>query len=308
MSPLSRAALTLVPMVPILILSLPAGASAQEEVVTPRAESAAEIPESREATPETGSTPAGEAEVSNYEFRNRFTRLLLQHPRELATILALDPRLLSNEAFLAGYPDLARFVAEHPEVRQDPSFYLVEFRHRRSGGNPLGELLEGFLIFGVFLLIALALAWLVRTIIEQKRWNRLSRTQSEVHNKILDRFGTSEELLEYVRTPAGTRFLESAPIPLHADRASQNPPLTRVLWSIQIGVVVAAAGLGMLLVSGQVGEENAHALLALGVIGLSVGAGFVASAAASLFLSRRLGLWEIPPRPAASEPPTPPSA
>ena len=43
-----------------------------------------------------------------------------------------------------------------------------------------------------------ALAWLIRTLIEQRRWKQLSRTQSDVHNKILDRFNTTEQLLEYI--------------------------------------------------------------------------------------------------------------
>jgi hypothetical protein len=155
----------------------------------------------------------------------------------------------------------------------------------------VGEVLEGLTNFAVFSLIAFALSWLVRTIIEQKRWSRLSRTQSEVHNKILDRFSTSGELLDYIRTPAGTKFLESAPIPLHTESAPQNAPLSRVLWSVQIGVVVAAASLGMILVSGRLEKESAQELFALGMIGASIGVGFIASALVSVFLSRRLGLW-----------------
>ena len=38
--------------------------------------------------------------------------------------------------------------------------------------------------------------------------------QYQVHNKLLDRFTSNEDLLAYVQTPAGRRFLESAPIPL----------------------------------------------------------------------------------------------
>jgi hypothetical protein len=132
----------------------------------------------------------------------------------------------------------------------------------------------------------------VRTIIEQKRWNRLSKTQAEVHNKILDRFGTTSELLEYVKTPAGTKFLESAPIPLHEEKVPQNAPLARVLWSIQIGVVLAVGALGMLLVSFRFEKESAQGLFAMGMIGFCVGAGFIASAIVSIVLSRRLGLWK----------------
>lgn len=308
MSHRTRAVLPLVlTLVLTLILALAVSASvrAQEEGAA-AAEAAAdppdtEPPDTLEATAEEAAA-AGETEATSYDTRDRFNRLLRQHPPELATILVLDPGLLSNDAFLAGYPELASFVAENPEVRHSPRFYLSDFAHRRESHGALDDVLEGFLILGVFALIALALAWLLRTIIEQKRWNRLSRTQSEVHNKILDRFGSSEELLEYVRTPAGTRFLESAPIPLHGERrGADNPPLTRLAWSIQIGVIVAAAALGMILVSFRFDAESAQALFALGAIALSIGFGFVASAAVSLFVSRRLGLWELPSRPSPSE-------
>lgn len=230
------------------------------------------------------------------ETRNQFAQLLRHHPPELATILKLDPTLLSNEAFLTGYPELAKYVAAHPEVRRNPRFYLSDFQlpiERRN--TVLNDLLEMVSVLGSMLLIAFALAWLVRTVIEQKRWNRLSRSQSEVHNKILDRFGTTAELLEYVRTPAGTKFLESAPIPLHAEKGpAQSPSLWRVIWSIQLGIVVVAGSLGMLVVSGRFDAESAQGFFALGVIALCVGAGFIASAVVSLMLSRRLGLYPGP--------------
>jgi hypothetical protein len=240
----------------------------------------------------TETAAATQQQSSSYELRNRFSTLLRERPPEVATILKLDPTLLSDDTFLAKYPEIREFVAAHPEVRHNPGFYLGDFGGVNDRRSVAEEVLEGLTIFSVFALIAFALGWLLRTIIEQKRWSRLSKTQTEVHTKILDRFGTSAELLEYIRTPAGTKFLESAPIPLHADAAPQNAPLSRVLWSVQIGVVVAVASLGMLLVSRSFEKEAAQELFALGMIGVSIGVGFVASAAVSIFLSRRLGLWQ----------------
>ena len=244
-----------------------------------------------EAAVEPIGAPAGEPR-GGYEIRSEFGSVLRQHPPELATILALDPTLLSNPAFLSGYPELARFVDEHPEVRSSPRFYLGEFHSAYAGS--LDSVMEMLTIFGAFLVMTLGLAWLLRTIIEQKRWSRLSRTQAEVHNKILERFGTSEALLEYMRSPAGTKFLESAPIPLRTEPPVQNAPVARALWSIQLGVVAAAGALGMLLVSGRLERDAAEGFFALGVIGLCVGVGFIASAVVSLVVSRRLGLWQEP--------------
>ncbi|HYC60050.1 MAG TPA: hypothetical protein VEK79_10855 [Thermoanaerobaculia bacterium] len=281
----------------ILMLALPGALVAQEtgsvaETSTITTESA----EPATSTAEVTERAAVEAPTSqnSYETRGQFGSLLRRSPPELASILALEPTLLSNDAFLAGYPELSRFVKAHPEVRNHPGFYLEEFSYRVPQRGPIAEVLEPLLIISGFSLLALALSWFIRTLIEQKRWSRLSKTQSEVHNKILDRFGTTAELIEYIKTPAGTKFLESAPIPLHEPSSGPvpNAPLSRVMWSIQIGIIIAAGAIGMLVVSSGYKDDHGQGLFALGAIALAIGLGFIASAAITLFLSRRLGLWE----------------
>jgi hypothetical protein len=64
--------------------------------------------------------------------------------------------------------------------------------------------------------------------------------------------------------------------------------------SIQAGVIVAAAALGMLLVSGRFEGESGQSLFAMGMIAFCIGGGFIVSAGVSLFLTRRLGLWQGP--------------
>lgn len=235
------------------------------------------------------------------DVRLAFSRVLEQHPREVGRILTLDPTLLSNEPFLSRYPELADFLAAHPEIRRNPHYYLrnLHYPDPRSRA-PYEDVLETVSIVSIFALITFALVWFIRTIIEQKRWSWLSRTQAEVHNKILDRFGSSEELLAYIKSPAGTKFLESAPIPLHVENVPHTP-LTRVMWSIQIGLIVAAAGLGMLLVSTRFEPGAAAGFFAMGAIAFCIGAGFIASAVVSIFLSRRLGLWQGSEKPSALE-------
>ncbi|HEX7809723.1 MAG TPA: hypothetical protein VF608_13395 [Thermoanaerobaculia bacterium] len=236
---------------------------------------------------------------NSHDTRNQFFNLLQQHPPELGTILTLDPTLLSNDAFLTGYPELSRFVAAHPEVRRNPRFFLDNFEMRRN--STLNDILEGLFILSMFIFFAFVLSWLLRTIVEQRRWSRLARTQSEVHNKILDRFGTSNELLEYMKTPAGTKFLESAPIPLHEAPPTQNAPVSRVIWSIQLGIVVAAGAVGILIVSSRFDAETAKGLFAMGGIALCVGLGFIVSAFVSVIVSRRLGVLRTPEVDALSE-------
>lgn len=270
-------------------------ATLAEDVPETAAEIVTEGAEETETPTEESEEGEGSSADRHYQVREQLSRLLYRHPDELWMILKLDPALMTNAAFMSGYPEVQEFVAEHPEILRNPRFYLSQFRSPAQSQSVLDDIFEMLAVFGGVGLTVAALAWLIRTLIEQRRWRQLSRTQSEVHNKILDRFSTNEQLLEYIRTPAGTKFLESAPIPLHVERqvGGRAPaPVARILWSVQIGVVVAIAGLGMLLLSLVFGEDSSQELLALGAIGLCVGAGFLASAAVSLKLSRRLGLWE----------------
>lgn len=237
---------------------------------------------------------AEEASNPNGEIPRQFAQLLRRHPDELSSVLAIDPTLLTDETYIARYPDVASFVAAHPEIKRNPAYYLQEFGRPAQTRSAAEQVVENLTVISSIALVVFALSWLVRTIIDQKRWNRLSRSQSEVHNKILDRFGSSEELLQYIRTPAGARFLESAPIPLHTIQPAHRAPMTRILWSVQLGTVVAAAAIGMLFVSLRYDGESGRELFSMGMIALSIGAGFIASAAVSLFLSRRLGLWQQP--------------
>jgi hypothetical protein len=234
---------------------------------------------------------------SSYDIRERFSSILRNEvPPEVAMIVKLEPALLSNEAYVANYPTLKEFLDANPEVRRMPQFYLQEFSTPRmyQPRSAAGEFIEALAVLGGFSLGLIAFIWIIRTIIEQRRWNRMSKTQTEVHNKILDRFGSSEELLQYIKSDAGTKFLESAPLPVYTERApsQQHQPMVRVMRSVQWGIVTMAAGLGLFLVSLRFPSDGGTELFALGVILFFVGGGFIASAIVSAIMSRRLGLWQ----------------
>jgi hypothetical protein len=284
----------------MLILALAGQLIAQEAPATAPAETETSTTTPPDPAPETAAETTTEDAYNpsadrHFKVREQLTRLLEQHPSELWMILKLDPSLLTNDAFMSGYPEVREFVAAHPEILRNPRFYLARFSSSAQNRGVIGDIIEMLAVLGGISLTVIALVWLIRTLIEQRRWRQLSRTQSDVHNKILDRFNTTEQLLEYIRTPAGSKFLESAPIPLHVERPAggrASTLATRILWSVQLGVVIAIVGLGMLGLSAAFEQESSQGLFALGAIALCVGAGFIASAAVSLKLSRRLGLWE----------------
>ncbi len=136
------------------------------------------------------------------------------------------------------------------------------------------------------------LTWLIRTFINYRRWLRLVKVQTDVHSKLLDRFTGHDDLLAYIQSPAGSKFLQSSPIALDAGPRSLGAPLGRILWSVQAGVVLTAGGIGLQFVSARVSEDASQPLHALGVLAVALGLGFVVAAAAAYWLSRKLGLIE----------------
>jgi hypothetical protein len=242
--------------------------------------------------------------------KEEFSNLMQRYPPSLKSVLALDPSLLNNPAYLAPYPALAGFLNAHPDIAHNPSFYVGEYRGFQQQDRPIGAIelwrsaIDGT---GVFLGFSLAIGvavWLVRTIVDYRRWNRLAKVQTDVHTRILDRFTDNAELLAYMQSQPGKRFLESTPIMLDAGPRSVGAPLGRILWSVQAGLVLAAAGTGIELVSGRFTEDAAQPLQILGALGIALGIGFVLSALISFWISNKLGLIEPPARTLRQEPPS----
>lgn len=235
--------------------------------------------------------------VDSHRTREEFHELLSRHPPQVGRVLKLDPTLFSNPAYLANYPTLASFLASHPEVAHTPTFYLdgvgqsPDYVPDTASVRAWREAMEGISIFAVMLTIVGALTWMVRTLIDHRRWSRMTRIQAEVHGKLLDRFSSNEDLLTYIQTPAGKRFLESTPISVEAGPRAVSAPVGRMLWSVQVGVVLFSLGLGLQYVAGTIDKEVAGPMSAMGVLAIAIGLGFIFSAVVSFFISWKLGLW-----------------
>lgn len=238
--------------------------------------------------------------------REELKELLNRYPPSLGRVLKLDPSLMTNDGYLATYPQLAAFLKQHPEITRNPGFFLEfvaidqrEYRQQSDAVRLWENTIEGMTVFAVIAVIVSGIIWLVKTVIDQRRWTRQSKVQTDVHTKLFDRLSSNEDLLAYIQTPAGRRFLEAAPLPLSAPRSAQpvGAPISRILWSVQIGIVVVAGALGVLFVSGRerIIEEVAQPLFAIASIGISLGIGFVVSSAVAYVLSRNMGLIEPNP-------------
>jgi small-conductance mechanosensitive channel len=116
-----------------------------------------------------------------------------------------------------------------------------------------------------------------------------SRRIAELHAKLLDRFATGQELLAYLQTEEGKRFLDTATI-------EHNNPMGRILGAIQAGVILTLIGIALLFLRGRIsGGEDAF--LGVGTVILALGIGFLISAGISYALTKSAGL--LPSMPAS---------
>ena len=139
--------------------------------------------------------------------RERLMEVLRRQPASLGRVLKLDPSLLANQAYLAPYPALATFLAQHPEVAHNPSYFLQNietsegstYRRKDSEGVSLfREMFGDFIAFAVFLTVVGVVIWFVRQIVDYRRWNRLAKVQADAHGKLFDKLSSNEELIAYM--------------------------------------------------------------------------------------------------------------
>jgi hypothetical protein len=244
------------------------------------------------------------------DLREQLLGLLRMSPT-LTEVIASDPTLLANQDYVTrNNPELEKFLQIHPEVVRNPDFYL--FANLPPGPGRRSEKLmrktwmdqvhdqqdnrASFLIVReigppFMLLVFLgALIWLIRILLENRRWGRIFTMQTNVHGKLIDRFSNNEELLSYMNTEAGRRFLEAAPIPIGFEPDRRVPAaLSRVLVPLQIGVVLTLLGIGLLVLRHSL-PEISSSLLVFGIVVLMPGLGFIISAGITWMLAARLGL------------------
>jgi hypothetical protein len=238
------------------------------------------------------------------ETRRQLHEVLQQYPPSLRQILRLDPSLMTRKDYLTHYPVLEGFLARHPEISHNSDFYMgpsgfgepgfEAVRRDKVYVDAVGEILAMVGGFGaLFLLIALTASG-VKMLVEHRRWLRISALQAEAHSKLLDRLTSNEDLLSYLQSPAGRQFLEAAPAVVPRRLHPINAPINRILWSVQVGVVLILVGVGMLSTRSLVNEVIGQVLSTLGVLTFFLGAGFVLSGLVAYFMSKMFGLFDPP--------------
>ena len=135
----------------------------------------------------------------------------------------------------------------------------------------------GFLMFvGMVGLVA----WVMYLFVDaRKRQGRL-KAQADLNGRLLDKFASARDIVEFLQTPGGAQLMES----FSGDRES---PSRGVLRSTHRGIILGVLAMGCLALAWHYrGSENP--LLVIGVVLLSLGIGFLISAAVARHLSKTL--------------------
>src|SRR5690242_14378368 len=122
------------------------------------------------------------------------------------------------------------------------------------------------IMFGLF-------GFVVWTIFSTIARFKTAKLQAGIQTKLLEKFGSGQELLVYLQSDAGKQFLESLAM-------EQRTPYGRILGATQAGVILVLLGFGLLFLRGAIRGAEEGFLIG-GTIALSLGLGFGLSAALS---------------------------
>jgi hypothetical protein len=247
------------------------------------------------------SNPAVEEQNAD-RTRERVRQILDQYPPSLRQVLRCDPSLLTRGDYLTSYPTLAAYVAQHPDVVHNPAFFIGEpctpadrggIESRSQMAISLESIFVGLEVTLCVMFAIGTVAWMLRSGIDYRRWQHAMKVQTDAHTKLVDRLTSNDDLLAYVNSPAGQRFLTASPVtaaPPDSLAMPINAPINRILWSVQAGIIIAAAGIGLWIAKNNVVTEAAQALQVFAILAVALGLGAVVSAVASWLLSKQLGL------------------
>jgi hypothetical protein len=127
------------------------------------------------------------------------------------------------------------------------------------------------------------MAWAFKTLLNFIQQKSLTKLHYALQDKLLEKLGTSPEALEYLRSDAGERMLALAV-------KERTNPYARILTALQAGAVISLLGIGFLVLRPMLPAIPTEEFTVIGVLGLCLGLGFLASSAAAYAFSKSWGL------------------
>jgi Flp pilus assembly protein TadB len=134
----------------------------------------------------------------------------------------------------------------------------------------------------VLLALFATIGWVIYLAADTAKRQRRIKAQTELHGRLLDKFSSASEVVEFLQTPSGAQFVDR----ISSDR---EEPASGILRSTHRGIILVVVAIGCLALTKVYGWDN-NPLLVVGVILLCLGIGFLISAAVSHRLSRTLDL------------------
>ena len=137
----------------------------------------------------------------------------------------------------------------------------------------MGELIAIFaIVFGNLMLIAFIVAW-------WRTRQRKLELQAEVQTKLIERFGSTPELVDFLQSPAGREFVNGV------QTGVVNTSKERILAGVRRSVLLSFLGIGFLFLW-FIFDETGFTVPA--VVLLALGLGHLVATFISLSMSRKI--------------------
>ena len=126
--------------------------------------------------------------------------------------------------------------------------------------------------------------WAFKTLLNFIQQRQLTKLHYALQDKLLEKLGSSPEAVEYLHSNAGEKMFALA-------NKERTNPYARILSALQAGAVLSLLGIGFVVLSTTATiDDAAEGFMVIGVLGISLGLGFLASSAAAYVFSKNWGL------------------
>ena len=120
--------------------------------------------------------------------------------------------------------------------------------------------------------------WLFWSILD---WLKM-RHKSQLQNRILEKFTTVQEFNDFIQSKEGNKFLNFLSF-------NGSTPRQKILSSLSKGIIIIFFGVSLILI-GQIFPEEMKYFLAVGIVVIALGLGFLVSTFISYTLSKKWGI------------------
>jgi hypothetical protein len=142
---------------------------------------------------------------------------------------------------------------------------------------------NGFL---VPLIVFSTIGWIAWVVLSSIRRHQIAKFQAGVQMKVLEKIDSSQSLLAYAQTEAGSQFIDS----LAVERTEEATPYRSILSGVRAGIILIAMGVALVSLHSMVNGDGPQVCRFFGTLAIALGIGFEVAAVATYLLSRSFGL------------------